>query len=106
MENKEYTTIGGHKFVIKEFVTARDMRVLKGMYMEMAKFDDKGGQTFNVDAEKANAVEDKTIELVVVSLNGDTEDVVALMMDLPANDYNEIFEKVQEVTGFDKKKEN
>ncbi len=106
MENKEYTTTGGHKFVLKEFVTAKDMRVLKGMYMEMANFDNKGGQTFNVDADKVNAVEDKTIELVVVSLNGSTEGVIALMMELPASDYNEIFEKVQEVTGLDKKKEN
>ncbi len=106
MENKEYTTTGGQKFVIKAFVTARDMRVLKGMYMEMANFDDKGGQSFNVNAEKANAVEDKTIELVVVSLNGATEGIVELLMELPAKDYDEIFEKVQEVTGLDKKKEN
>jgi len=106
MENRELKTTSGRVVILKEFITARDMRVLKGMYMEMASFDQKGASSFKVDAKKANEIEDKTIELVVISIDGTTEGIVELMMELPAKDYNEIFEAVQEVTGLDKKKEN
>ena len=106
METKELTTAGGHTVVLKSFVTARDMRVLKDMYLAVAKFDQKGGEIFDIDIEKANEIENKTLELVVVSLDGGTEGILEKLLDLPSRDYNEIFEQVQEVTGFDKKKEN
>ena len=106
METREHTTAGGVKVVLKEFVTARDMRALKGMYMEMANFDQKGTPTFKVDPKKVDEIEDKTIELVVISVNGATEGIVEKLMELPATDYNEIYALVQEVTGMDKKKEN
>lgn len=100
------TTAGGHKVVLKEFVTARDMRVLKDMYLAVAKFDQKGGEVFDINVEKANEIENKTIELVVVSVDGVAEEVIEKMLDLPVTDYNEIFEAVQEVAGMDKKKES
>ncbi len=106
METKEITTTGGHKAVIKSFITARDMRVLKDMYLAVAKFDTKSSEVFDVDIEKASEIEDKTLELVIVSLNGETEGLIEKLLDLPAKDYGEIFEEVQGVAGFDKKKEN
>ncbi len=107
MENsKDFETRGGHKVVLKEFVTARDMRTLKDMYMAVAKFDQKGGEVFDVDVDKANEIENKTLELVVISLDGATEGIMEKLLDLPASDYTEIFDQVQSVAGFDKKKEN
>ncbi|KKM92198.1 hypothetical protein LCGC14_1220860 [marine sediment metagenome] len=106
METKEITTTGGHKAVIKSFITARDMRVLKDMYLAVAKFDGKGGEIFDVDVAKANEIENKTLELIVVSLDEKTEGLIEELLDLPAADYNEIFDAVQGIAGFDKKKEN
>ncbi len=106
MDTTNFETKGGRKVVLKSFVTARDMRVLKDMYLAVAKFDQKGGEIFDVNVEKANEIENKTLELVVVSVDGETEGIIEKLLDLPAHDYNEIFEEVQKVAGFDKKKEN
>lgn len=48
--------------------------------------------------EKKNlALSHKTIELVVVSVNGKTEDILNTILDLPLADYLEIVGHVQEI---------
>lgn len=106
MENTTIKTQTGHEVIIKSFITARDMRVLKDMYLAVAKFDPKGGEIFDIDAKKAGDIENKTLELVVVAVNGVTEGIVDLLLDFPSSDYNEVFEAVQAITGLDKKKES
>ena len=106
METKTIKTQSGREVVLRTFITARDMRILKALYLAVAKFDVKGGEVFDVDAKKAEEIENKTLELVVVSVDGDKEGIVEKLLEFPSSDYNEVFEAVGEVTGLDKKKEN
>lgn len=93
MENSniEFKTALGTEIVLRPYITGRQAEILTEVT----------GET----TEKKNiALSHKTIELVVVSVNGKSDKVVEDILDLPFADYIEITEKVQEVaTG--KKKE-
>ena len=105
METKEITTPAGKvKVVLKAFITGRDMRALKDIYLKVGKVDATGTTITDIDPEMANQAENKSLELVVQSVNGEAEGVVEKILDMPSEDYTFIMEAVNEVAGFAKKK--
>ena len=91
MENITFKTAGGVEVVLKAYITGRQAETLT----------DATGET----PEKKNlAIMHKGMELVVVSINGSTEDILNKVLDLPFADYTEVAEKVAEIA-LGKKKE-
>jgi hypothetical protein len=83
-DNITFKTVTGIELVLKPYITGREAEILTQIV----------GET----VEKRNVeLSHKTIELVVVSVGGKTEDVLNTILDLPFTDYIEITTKVQEI---------
>ncbi len=105
MSETEITTPkGGHKIVLKEYITGRDMRVLKEIFLRVGKLDTAAETVTDIKIDVANEAENKMLELVVISVNGEKEGNIEKILDMPSEDMTYILEKVQEIAGFSKKK--
>jgi hypothetical protein len=104
-EVKEVKTSGGHTLMIKTYATGREYNEIQNQVLKNAKVSLIGGQpvaegitgSSQLDANK------KAIELLVVSVDGKTDGALDLVLDLPASDYQEVVDTLNELLG--KKKE-
>lgn len=104
MQNKEFTSEGGHKIVIKPFITLAENRTINDTLiggMETGPDGKANPISFN---NARNKTQDKTFEIVVVSVDGKTDNIVQEILSLPKLDAQEVIKMVDEVTS-DKKKE-
>lgn len=104
-EKKEFTTTKGTKIVHYTYLRGRDANEIQACYTKDAKVNMVGAEVkvegfdINADAEATK----KTLELIIVSVNDSDANVVDDILDLPNEEYKEIVEKINEITG--KKKE-
>lgn len=99
------TTPNGTVVVLKGFVSGGDMDELKRILLEnvVYKLDPATGDliptnneikgTFTLDKSK------KALELLAISINGTTDNVVQRIRDLPQADYDIVRDKVDEISG-------
>lgn len=95
------TKSGNHVVELKEYLTGREKRQVKNAlwHGKNMQIKDGKGESDPVPMDDIDASTDKTIELMVVSLDGSKENVLDRVLDLPGNDYDEILEKIEEITG-------
>lgn len=86
--------------VIKEYATGRELRAISNAMLDGVNYQYKGDkvESDSVPYAKADAQEDKTIEVMVVSLGGSTENIVDRVLDLPKTDYTFIKKLINEAT--------
>lgn len=103
MENSnttEFVTSGGHKVVLNSYITGRQKRHINDAFLEDVQITSGNDKPqFSVSGSKANVATDRAIESVVVSVDGNKENIVDLVLNLSAADSDEILAKVNEVTG-------
>ena len=95
-------TKNGSEAELKDFITGREFRAIRNLFFSAMK--SKGNDVVDFELDATLEAEEKTIEMIVVSLNGSKEDVLNKVLDLPREDYEEIMEKVNEIYGGLKKK--
>jgi len=101
-ETKEIITPNNHKVVLKTYITGREEREIRNVYLE--NIDVTGnGAVKDIKADLVGKAENKAIELIVISVDGNKEKVVDLVLDLRKEDCNFIVEQINEIIG-DKKK--
>jgi hypothetical protein len=93
----EMTTTGGHKVVMREYITGAEHREIRAVYMRASK----GGEIADIAFEADN----KAIELTVHSVDGHTDNIVNRVLNLPIADCNEIVVRVTELVEGKKKSE-
>lgn len=105
MSQTEFATPkGDHKIVLKEYITGRDMRALKEIFLRVGKLDPAAETVTDIKIEVANEAENKMLELVVISVDGEKEGILEKILDMPSEDMTHILEEVQKIAGFSKKK--
>ncbi len=91
--------------VYKEYITGRDQQAIEAsLYKDMKISPDGKAAGFN-----PQAIQDRlntAIEACVVSVDGATEGVLDLILDLPLDKYEEVKAKVEELTGLSEEKKN
>lgn len=97
----------GHEVVLYEYATGREYREIQNKVYESMEVD--MGSTGkpkikNMDMTKQQESTDRAIELLVVSVDNDESGVLDKVLDLPQEDYQEVEEKIDELTN--KKNEN
>lgn len=93
--------IDGHRVVIRDYLTARQARPIEEASVTEGNIKPGGG----LSPQGLLAVQDKSIEAVVVSLDGSEENILERLLDLPQLTYNKVREAVTSViAGEDKKK--
>lgn len=97
----DFATGSGAKLVLYTYITGREFNEIQGTYMDNAKITLVNGQpqVEGFDPKSDERATAKLIEKAVVSVNGVTENVLELVMNLPSTDYLEIVEKLNEISG-------
>lgn len=105
MENQTIITpIGEHKIELKPYLTGRDMRELKAIYLRIGKVDATGQGITDIKPEVAEEAENKTFELAIISIDKSPENILKRVLDMPSKDYSFILDEINELTGLSKKK--
>jgi len=95
-QTKEITTPGGHKLIVKEYLTAREVN---GVLQELFKSREVSADEKNPKLSLLMGIERniKLIENAVVSLDDSSENLPERLQDLPATDYAAILKEVQKL---------
>ncbi len=76
---KEFETANGHKVVMFEYVTGAEARAIKAVHQKPS--DGKAAD---------DAAHDHALKMVVVSLDGSSDNIVERILDLPLVDFAKI----------------
>ena len=105
METTKITTpFKKHEIVMKTYITGGDMRELRAIYLEVGKMSPTGQMLSDINPAKVTEAENKALELTILEIDGKPEDILQRILEMPAEDYGFILEKVNEISGFSKKK--
>jgi hypothetical protein len=95
--NHEFTTPGGRKVLIKDYLTAREVNsVLSEIFKSQeVSTDEARSGTSKVSLLVGIQRNIKLIEAAVISLEGSTENLADRLQDLPASEYTAILNQVK-----------
>ena len=94
-ETKEFTTPGGRKVVVKEYLTAREVNaVLKQLFQDQS-VSTEGGNQQRISLLVGIERNIKLVEAGVVSLDGSSDNLSERLQDLPASEYTAILTEVK-----------
>lgn len=100
-ETAELKTKGGHVIVHKTYLTGREFNEIQAVLMKDIKIDAIGA-TPTVQGFNASAIEEsnkKMLELLVVSVDGKTENVADTILDLPYQETQEVVDALDAISG-------
>lgn len=105
-EQVEFTTTNGHKISVKTYLTAREARAIEAVYLRGGEVDEFGKPHFKAAASMIQEAEDETIKQMVISVNGQTENILDTILNFKKKDFDEIKAKLDEIlrAGADDKK--
>ena len=107
-ETTTFTTpYGKHTVVVKTYLTGREKRELQNALLNT------GGLQFNIETKKIEGIsgaladkeQDTLFGLIIESIDGKTEGIVDMVLDMRGEDYNFVVSKVNEInTGLTEEK--
>ena len=95
----DFTTTGGRAIKYKAWLTGREANELQTIYLGAAKIKvvNEKPQMDGFDPSVEIKATQKIIEIMVVSVDGKTEDVVNLVLDMKQSEYDEVVAALNEV---------
>jgi len=107
-ETKKFKTpVDKHEVEIYTYVTGGEKREVNNIFLSGAKFslDEKEKlRAEDFDASLTTKAQDKTIELLVVSINGNKENILKRVLEMKIDDFESIIDALNEITDDSKKK--
>jgi hypothetical protein len=103
---KTITTPSGSVIVLKEYLTGREKRALTNIFIGKGLSVSESGVQ-GLDASVINAGQDLAFTTIIVSIDGNTENIVERVLDMRSSDYEAVVKAINEITGdadFAKKK--
>lgn len=105
-ETKTIQTPGGHEVVLKEWVNGKEIQQIENLIYK--NFDIQGARenpNFKLNTSFLTEQTNKTLEMVVVSIDGKTENILEEILVLKAKDYKFIVTEANKVIeGLDEEK--
>jgi len=88
------------KVEVKEYATGRELREISNAMLDGVNYHYEGTKvkSDSVPYSKADAQQDKTIEIMVVKLADDDKKILDRVLDLPKKDFNFIKNMINEAT--------
>ena len=96
-ETKVITTPSGKEVVLKAWITGRDKRSIQSIYADNMVIGEDN-KISGIKAATINEAKDKTIELVVISVGGSSENILDAVLDLPSKDTDFIMNEIDIIT--------
>lgn len=101
-ETKTILTPGGHEIILRAWVTGREKRELKNVFLENINLSTEGESVktspFNASS-LIDKAENKALEIIIVSLDGNSENLLEVILNLPADEYDFIIKEVNKISG-------
>lgn len=99
-ETKKYTTPSGKEVELKTYITGREKRSIQNIFLGKIEMSVSGKETqlSKINGDLVEQAENKSIEVIVVSVGGNTENVVDLVLDLRAEDYDFVIKEINLLT--------
>ncbi len=97
---KKELVIGNHKVVVHTYVTGRELRDIESAMMNKLEMSQKDGSQEIVGFKGSMLADrqDRQIKAVVVSVDGKSEKIIDLVLELPAVESEQILDYVKEIT--------
>jgi hypothetical protein len=108
-ETKKFNTPNGAEIEIKAFITGGEARQIQGVFLEGMEMNIENGETKmnGLKGGVVNKAQDKTIELLVCSVNGKKENILDSVLNLRKEDFDFVIQEINKITeGISKKKLN
>jgi hypothetical protein len=101
-ETREFVTPGNHTVLLRTYLTGKESNELKAiMYadLKITAADAAGGKVglADIPASFMLTQEKKAVEFLVVSIDGQTENVIDKLGDLTESDYNAVLAEIQKI---------
>lgn len=107
-ETKEFKTAGGRVIVARTYLTGKEMRDIRDCFIGEAEVElNQPNQTKGADKKlpisgiKGAVIsksEDISIEALIVSVDGKTENILETVWNLPVADYDEVVAYINTIT--------
>lgn len=94
------TPIEKHKVEIKSWITGRDRRALRSVYLEASEVKISGDvpEIKEMSGKIIEQAENKMIEIAVVSIDGKKDKILDYILDMHDTDYEFVMKKINQVT--------
>jgi hypothetical protein len=101
-ETKEITTTGGHVVLLNAYLTGREANELKAVLfadLKMSVEDMQSGKVSAADIPASFIVkqEEKAIEMLVVSMDGISDNAAQKVLDLPSAEYDAVVKEINAI---------
>lgn len=99
-ETKKITTPKGNEVVMNTYLTGRERRDMQGIFLKDTSIDGKSGQMeiTNFKGSTITEANDFILKSLLVSLNGNTENVFDRVLDLHGDEYDFIKNEVDNIS--------
>ncbi len=92
------TPTGKQQIEIKTYITGKEKRDLTNIYLSGdISFSTESQNIKGISATLVDKAQDLALQLIVVSIDGETEGLVQKILDMRSEDYDFIVKKVDEV---------
>ena len=95
--NKIKLPISGKEVELKEYVNAREKRSIRDILLQAGQFG-ADANISQVKPEIINKAEDKAFQVVVLSIDGNKENILNQIMEMHSKDYEYLLVKVNDIT--------
>lgn len=107
--NRETKTIqvGDNSIVMNTFITGKEFREYQNINLRAVNINETGAIKGGVKPEVLNEAQDFLLKKLIVSINGNAENIVDTVLNLPQSQSDEIIAQVNSIAGVglqDKKK--
>jgi hypothetical protein len=101
-ETREVVTSGGHKIVLKSYLTGRETNELKAVMYAAVKMNMEDAQSGKVNVGEVPGSflleqEQKALGLLIVSFDGNSDNPVESVLNLPSSEYDEVVQAINKV---------
>ena len=99
-ETREITTPSGNVVVLKSYITAREAREIQNVYLSKVslKQTSEGQSIEGLKGSATSEAEDMAVKVVVISVDGKTEGLVDIILDMRVEDNKTIKDAINEIT--------
>ena len=90
------TPVDNHSIVLKAWITAREKRFISSIFVDSSTFNAET-KKFDISADTILKIQDAQLSTIVVSVDGDTENVMDKCLDLKAEDFDFVTKEVEKI---------
>lgn len=101
-ETRPFVTPSGNTIVLNTYLTGRETAEIKSILLSAVKvavsdLEAKKTDMSGISGEVISQQERKTLDALVVSVNGDAENPVEKLLDLPSSEYEAVLKEIEKI---------